>query len=245
MGFFERKPPARGHGRQDFDVVVQLFIDNPDRAFYPEEIVSEVRRRNPSISERRIELIRRELFATRYIRHEDVGGPHKKRYIYAGRKWQPTPPQARPTHRRPCEPVTLAQWRELQEGRPAIISQLAKCGFDDESAHWALHDALEDEGLSALAEHFSIGCVHVKCEVLPILAGTVPLAQLELASKQAAAWLGISVKQFERIVKHRRVQPASDRTAIRQGRVRHTCTWAPAEIVAMLDAPEVVAVRPV
>jgi hypothetical protein len=186
-----------------------------------------------------------QLFASGHIQHEAVGGPHKKRYIYTGREWHPTPPPIRPTHRRPCELVTLAQWRELQQVLPFTVSRLAGCELDDDSANGPLHDALEESGLPALAEHFSTGCVHAKCWALPILAGAVPLAQLELSSKQAAAWLGISMNQFEQIVKHRRVQPASDRTAIRRGRVCHTYTWTPADIVKLIDAPEVVAVRPV
>ena len=245
MAPFQRRPPARGHGRQDFDTVVQIFIDSPGRAFYDEEIVKEVRRRNPSISERRIEYIRRQLFASGHIEHETVGGPHKKRYIYTGRAWQPTPPPTRPTHRRPCEPVTLAQWGELRQVLPTIVRRLAACGLDDDSASGPLHDALEESGVPALAEHFSPGCVHAKCWVLSTLAGAVPLVQFELTSKQAAAWLGISLKQFERIVQHRRVQPTSDRTAIRRGRVRHTYTWAPADIAKLINVPEVVAVRPV
>jgi hypothetical protein len=245
MALFQRKPPARGHGPQDFDSVVQLFIDNPGRAFYPEEIVKDVRRRNPSLSARRIEYIRTQLFASGHIRHDAVGGPHKKRYIYTGAKWEPTPTPAQPTHRRPCEPMTLPQWSELKQVLPSFVRHLARCAVADESAFWALHDFLEESGLLALAEHFSIGCVHAKCEALPILGGAMHLAQLELTSKQAAGWLGISVKQFERIVKHSRVEPASDRTAIRQGRVRHTCTWDPEDIARLIDAPEVVAVRPV
>jgi hypothetical protein len=245
MAPFQRRPPARGKGREDFDAVVQIFIDNPERAFYKEEIVNEVRRRHLSINERRIEYIRKELFADGYIRHEAVGGPHTKRYIYTGRQWHPTTPPTRPTHRRPCETATLSQWRELLQTLPRIVSQLARAALDDDSANAPLHDALEESGLPWLAEHFSTGCVHEKCWALPILAGDVPLGQLKLPSKQAAAWLGISVNQFHRIVKARRVQPASDRTTIRQGRVRHTCTWAPADIANLIDASEVVAVRPV
>jgi len=244
MASFQRRPPARGHGRQDFDLVVQIFIDNPKRAFYKEEIVKEVQRRDPSISERRIEYIRTQLFASGHIRHEAVGGPDKKRYIYTGREWHPTPPPTRSTHRRPCEAVTFAQWRELRQALPSTVSRLAGGELDD-AANGPLHDALLESGLDALAEHFSTGCVHAKCWALPILAGAVPLAQLELTSKQAAAWLGISMNQFERIVKHRRVRPASDRPAIRQGRVRHTYTWAPEDIAELTDVPEVVAVRPV
>lgn len=245
MAPFQRRPPARGHGRQDLDAVVQIFIDNPDRAFYKEEIVKEVRQRDPSISEPRIEYIRTQLFASGYIQHEAVGGPHKKRYIYTGREWHPTPPPTRATHRRPCEPVTLAQWHELQRVLSSAVSNLAGGELDDEIANGPLHDALEESGLPALSEHFWTGCVHAKCWALRILAGAVPLAQLKLTSKQAAAWLGISKNQFERIVKHRSVQPASDRTAIRRGRVSHTYTWAPADIAKLIDAPEVVAVRPV
>src|SRR5262245_48033973 len=242
MAHFQRKPPARGCGRHDFDIVVRIFIDNPQQGFYKEEIVKEVRRRDPSISERRIDYIRTELFALGHIQHEAVGGPYKKRYIYSGREWHPTPPPTRPTHRRPCEPVTLAQWGELQRALPPTVSQLAGGELDDDSANGPLHDALEESELPALAEHFLTGCVHAKCWALPILAGAVPVAQLgerKLTSKQAAAWLGISRNQFERIVKHRRVQPASDRPAIRRDRVRHTYTWALAHLAELGDAPEV------
>jgi hypothetical protein len=245
MAPFQRRPPARGNGRQDFDAIVQIFIDNPERAFYKEEIVKEVRRRHPSISERRIEYIRTRLFASGHIQHEVVGGPHEKRYIYTGREWQPMAPPTRPTHLRPCELATLSQWRELLRARPPIVSQLARVTLDDDSANGPLHDALEESGLPALAEHFSTGCVHSECWALPILAGAEPLAQLKLTSKQAAAWLGISVNKFDWIVKDRRVQPASDRTAVRRGWVHHTYTWVPADIADLIDAPDVVAVRPV
>src|SRR5262249_20789838 len=138
------------------------------------------------------------------------GGPNKKRYVYTGREWHPTPPPTRPTHRRPCEPVTLAQWRELQRPLPSTVSRLVMGKLDDDAANGPLHDALEESGLPALAEHFATGCIHAKCLALPILAGAVPVAQLELTTKQAATWLGISMNHFERIVKSRRVQPASD-----------------------------------
>jgi hypothetical protein len=144
--------------------------------------------------------------------------------------------------------VTLAQWRELQRAIPLTVSQLAGGELDDAVANGPLHDALEESALAKLAEHFSTGCLHADCWALPILAGEVSLAQLgerKLSSKEAARWLGISRKQFERIVKYSRVQPASDRPALRGGRVRHTYTWALAHLAQLGDASEVVAVRPV
>jgi hypothetical protein len=245
MAPFQRRPPAVGDGRRDFDAVLQIFIDNPKRAFSIAELIEEVQRRHPSISERRIDYVRKELFASRHIQHDFVGGPYRKRYLYSGREWHRTPPPARPTHRRPCEPATLAQWRELGQPLPSSVGLLARGELDDDSANGPLHDALEESGLPALAEHFSTGCVHAMCWALPILAGAVPLAQLKLTPKQAAAWLRISVNQFERIVKDRRVHPASDRATLRRNRVCHTYRWAPADIANLVDAPEVVAVRPV
>jgi hypothetical protein len=142
--------------------------------------------------------------------------------------------------------VALAQWLELQRVLPSTISRLSGEGLDDDSANGPLHDALEELGSPALAEHFSTGCVHDKCWALQILAGVMPLTQLgQLTSKQAAAWLGISLNQFERIVKERGVLPASDKPAFRRGRIHHTCMWAPAVIAKLVDDPEVVAVRPV
>ena len=245
MATYQRRPPARGSGQQDFDAVMQVFIDYPERAFYKEEIVKEVRRRHPSINERRIEYIRKQLIALGYIRHEAAGGPYKKRYIYTGREWHPTPLPTLPTHPRPCEPPTLAQWRELRRPLPFIVGRLVEGEPDDDTANGPLHDALEESGLPALAEHFSTGCVHAKCWALPIMAGMVPLTHLKLTSKQAATWLKISANQFERIVRDRIVRPASDKTAFRRDRVHHTCTWAPADIDKLVESPEVVAVRPV
>jgi hypothetical protein len=140
--------------------------------------------------------------------------------------------------------VTLQQWRELQRAIPSTISLLAGGELDDDSANGPLHDALEEEGRPALAEHFSTGCVHDKCWALRTLAGEEPLAQLELSKKQAAKWLGISENQFERIVEDLSVETASDIPSLRGGYVCHKRTWAPAVIFELYDAPEVVAVRP-
>jgi len=109
--------------QQDLDTVVAVFICSPERAFSRAEIVREVQQRDPSISEHQIENDRKRLHRLGYIRHETVGGPYEKRYIYTGKKWHPTQP-TRSTHRRPCEPATLLQWRELQQAIPPLVSRL-------------------------------------------------------------------------------------------------------------------------
>jgi hypothetical protein len=240
MARIRRRPAANWRGRQDYDVVVTIFIVNPERAFSREEIVREVQQRHPSISESRIENIRQRLYRERYIRHETEGGPYEKRYIYTGKKWDFTPP---PTRSRPCEPATLPQWRELQRARQPIVSTLARCAPDDDSATVALRDALLESELDALAEHFEPCYTHDKCWALPILAGTARSEQLELTTKQAAAWLGIGEDQLYRIAEIRKVRCLSHKTFIRGNHVRRKSKWSPADIGNMIDDPKVIAFR--